>query len=44
MERQKSLHFAFIFLIICTFFLQNIPKTESALKCAPDFISKGDNY
>jgi len=44
MERQNSLHFSFILLIILLFFLPNIPKTESALKCAPDFISKGDNY
>ena len=32
-----------IFLIFIIFSL-NIPKIESALKCAPDYKSKGDNY
>ena len=33
-----------ILLIIFTIFLPKIPKIESALKCPPDFKSKGDNY
>ena len=33
-----------IFVFIFFAFLQDFPKTESALTCAPDYKSKGDNY
>ena len=37
---NKYLNFLFVYFI----FFQIILKTESSLKCAPDFKSKGDNY
>ena len=44
MDNRKIIYSSLFFLIIIAFLLQFIPKTESALKCAPDYKSKGDNY
>ena len=44
MKTQKIFHFSLISLIIFIFLFSDIPKVESALKCAPDYKSKGDNY
>ena len=44
MKTQKIFHFSLISLIIFIFLFSDIPKAKSALKCAPDYKSKGDNY
>ena len=44
MDKRKIINSSLFFLIIFITLLDFIPKTESALKCAPDYKSKGDNY
>ena len=44
MDKRKIINSSLFFLIIFSILLEFIPMTESALKCAPDFKSKGDNY
>ena len=44
MSKQSIITSSLIFLLIYITLFQSIPKTILALNCAPDYISKSDNY